>query len=200
MPRPHTPAERERIRARLLEVGRDSFARAGLAKVSIAELARSAGIGKGSFYQFFESKEELFFAVHEHEEETFKAALARELEQAPSKRDAVRSLLLASATRLDEHPFLRQLLDPVTIRALTLRVAPERVAAPSLGSALIAQPRLRQWQRRGWLRPELDVETAVDVLTAMFVITLQRELVGAEATLRALDELAESVAARWCTP
>ncbi len=198
MPRAHTPAERARIRARLLRAGREGFARAGLAKVSIAELARAAGIGKGSFYQYFDSKEALFFAIHEEEEDAFKSGLARELDQATSGREAVRTLLLASATRLDEHPFLRQLLDPATIQALTLRVAPERVAAHRRDDRAYFARLLQGWKERGWLRAELDVELALDVLTAMFVITLQRALIGEDATRRALAELADGVAARWC--
>lgn len=198
MPRAHTPAERERIRERLVRAGRDGFTRAGLAKITIAELARDAGIGKGSFYQFFASKEELFLAVQEEEEAAFKATLVRELECAASGRAAVRTLLLVTATRLDEHPFLRRLLEPETLSELTLRVPAERLAAHREADRRYFEALLRAWRRRGWLHPELDVGVAFDVLTAVFSITLQRELLGHEATRRALVELAEAVAARWC--
>ncbi len=198
MPRAHTPAERDRIRERLLQAGRDGFTRVGLSKLTIADLARDAGIGKGSFYQFFASKEELFLAVQEQEEAAFKAALVRELEGAGSGRAAVRTLLLATATRLDEHPFLRRLLDPETLAELTLRVPPERLAAHQAADRCYFEALLRTWQRRGWLRPEVDVGVAFDVLSAIFAITLQRELLGAEATHRALVEITEAVATRWC--
>lgn len=198
MPRAHTPAERERIRERLLQAGREGFGRVGLAKITIAELAREAGIGKGSFYQFFDSKEELFLAVQEQQEAAFKATLARELDRAASGRDAVRTLLLVTATRLDEHPFLRQLLDPQTIAALTLRVAPERLAAHRQEDREYFVGLLRSWKRRGWLRREVDPELAFDVLTAIFAISLQRELLGEDVVQRAVGELAQSVAAHWC--
>lgn len=198
MPRAHTPAERERIRERLLQVGRDGFTRVGLAKITIADLARDAGIGKGSFYQFFASKEELFLAVQEQEEAAFKATLVRELERAGSGRAAVRTLLMTTATRLDEHPFLHRLLDPETLSELTLRVAPERLAAHQEADRCHFVALLEGWKRRGWLRPEVDTGVAFDVLTAVFSITLQRELLGREAVRQAVTEIAEAMAARWC--
>lgn len=198
MPRAYTPAERERIRERLLQVGREGFTAVGLAKITIAELAREAGIGKGSFYQFFESKEELFLAVQEQEEASFKAALVCELDQAASGRDAVRTLLLAAATRLDEHPFLRLLLDPQTLAALTLRVPPERLAAHREDDRAYFITLLRGWKRRGWLRPQVEPRTAFEVLTAMFLLSTQRELLGPAAARRATAELAEALAERWC--
>ncbi len=198
MPRAHTPVERERIVARLLEAGRDGFTRVGLAKITIAELASAAGIGKGGFYQFFESKEALFLAVQDREEAGFKLALHRDLDQASSGRQAVRTLLLATGARLEAHPFLRRLLDPETLAALTLRVAPELLAAHRAADRADFVGMLSKWQRRGWLLPEVDPEIAFDVLTAIFAITIQRELIGADATRRAVAELAEAIAARWC--
>lgn len=198
MPRAHTPAERERIRERLLQAGLEGFTRVGLARLTIADLARDAGIGKGSFYQFFASKEELFLAVQEQEEAAFKATLVRELERAGSGRAAVRTLLMATATRLDEHPFLHRLLDPETLSELTLRVPAERLAAHQAADRRYFEELLAAWKRRGWLRPEVEPSLAFDVLTAVFSITLQRELVGVEATGRAVAEIAEAVAARWC--
>jgi AcrR family transcriptional regulator len=198
VPRAHTPQERERIRERLLQAGRDGFTRMGLGKIAIAELARDAGIGKGGFYQFYESKEELFLAVQEQEESAFKLALHRELDQAGSGRAAVRTLLLATATRLDDHPFLRRLLDPETLSALTLRVPPERLAAHREGDRAYFVELLLAWKRRGWLREQVDPRVAFDVLTAVFLITVQREVLGAAATRHAVGELAEAIAARWC--
>lgn len=198
MPRAHTAVERERIVARLMEAGRAGFTRAGLAKITIADLAREAGIGKGNFYGFFESKEALFLAVQEQQEAAFKEALLRELEGAASGRDAVRTLLLVTSKRLDAHPFLRRLLDPETLAALSLRVPPERLAAHREADRAYFVKLLRAWKRSGWLRPEVDPRTAFAVLTAVFAISVQRELLGADATRRAVNELAEAVAARWC--
>lgn len=63
MPRAFTDVERERIRERLLAAGRELFSRYGLRKTTVEELARAAGIAKGTFYLFFPSKEALYAEV-----------------------------------------------------------------------------------------------------------------------------------------
>jgi AcrR family transcriptional regulator len=63
MPRALTETERETIRARLVEAGRELFARYGLKKTTVEELAHAAGVAKGTFYLIFPSKETLYGQV-----------------------------------------------------------------------------------------------------------------------------------------
>ncbi|QAA76162.1 MAG: Transcriptional regulator, AcrR family [Candidatus Bipolaricaulis sibiricus] len=63
MSRPMTVAERQAVRARLLRAGRELFARYGLKKTTVEELAQAAGVAKGTFYLFFPSKEALYGQV-----------------------------------------------------------------------------------------------------------------------------------------
>ncbi len=77
MPRAFSEARKDQIRERLLRKGREYFIRYGLKKTSVDDLVKAAGISKGSFYRFFESKEALFLTIHEASEE----ALHRDMMQ-----------------------------------------------------------------------------------------------------------------------
>lgn len=68
MPKIFSDADREMIRAKLLDAGKELFQRYGLRKTSVEELARAAGIAKGTFYHFFQSKEDLCLAIYDKEE------------------------------------------------------------------------------------------------------------------------------------
>lgn len=63
MPRSFTASESAAIRDSLLAAGTRSFARRGLRATTIESLARSAGISKGAFYGFFDSKQDLFLEL-----------------------------------------------------------------------------------------------------------------------------------------
>ena len=65
MPKGFTEHEKELISQRLLEQGYRLFSAYGLKKTNIEEIARAAGIAKGAFYNFYESKEALFMEVIE---------------------------------------------------------------------------------------------------------------------------------------
>jgi AcrR family transcriptional regulator len=68
MPRAFTEQERTVIGRRLLQQGYKLFSAYGLAKTNVEEVAKAAGISKGAFYLFYESKEALFMDVVEEAE------------------------------------------------------------------------------------------------------------------------------------
>ena len=63
MPKPLTESEREYIKNRLLEEATYCLERYGVRKTTVDEIVRRAGIPKGTFYLFYDSKELLLFDV-----------------------------------------------------------------------------------------------------------------------------------------
>jgi AcrR family transcriptional regulator len=57
--------QREEKERHIIEAAAQVFARKGFTGAVIAEVAELAGIGKGTIYEYFDSKEDLFFAVFE---------------------------------------------------------------------------------------------------------------------------------------
>jgi AcrR family transcriptional regulator len=51
------------MRDRLVEAGLGAFCHHGFGEVSVDDVCRAVGIAKGSFYRYFDSKEDLFLAV-----------------------------------------------------------------------------------------------------------------------------------------
>ena len=58
MPSIFSQEDKERIRTQLLAEGREMMLKRGITKMNIDELAESAGIAKGTFYNFFPSKQD----------------------------------------------------------------------------------------------------------------------------------------------
>ncbi|MGN1137158.1 MAG: TetR/AcrR family transcriptional regulator [Oscillospiraceae bacterium] len=63
MPKIFSEEDRESIRKNLLENGRTMLERKSYKDISVAEIAEESGIAKGTFYNFFGSKEEFFYEV-----------------------------------------------------------------------------------------------------------------------------------------
>jgi len=66
-------ADAERNRGRLLEVAKEAFARSG-ADASLDDIAKQAGVGAGTLYRHFPSREALIEAVYRTEVEKLAAA------------------------------------------------------------------------------------------------------------------------------
>ena len=80
-PKSFSDREREQIDRRLREAAAECLNRFGVRKTTVDELVRRANIPKGTFYLFYRSKEELFFAVflefHDRMQRDFLARMAR---------------------------------------------------------------------------------------------------------------------------
>ncbi len=69
MPAIFSQEDRERIREQLLREGRGMMLERGITRMSIEELAESAGIGKGTFYHFFPSKQDFILEIiHDYQD------------------------------------------------------------------------------------------------------------------------------------
>lgn len=65
MPKIFTPLERKHIESDLLSSASKCLSLYGVRKTTVDEIVNSAHIAKGTFYLFFDSKEDLFFALLE---------------------------------------------------------------------------------------------------------------------------------------
>ena len=75
MGRPFTDAEKQVIRNRLIEVGKEEVGKHGAKKTSVEYIAKKVGISKGAFYSFFKSKEVFLFNVIEAIEDEIKESV-----------------------------------------------------------------------------------------------------------------------------
>ena len=63
MPKIFSEEDRENIRLHLLQNGRSMLEKKSYNSISVADLAMESGIAKGTFYNFFSSKEAFFYEV-----------------------------------------------------------------------------------------------------------------------------------------
>lgn len=68
-------------RAKLLQAAEKEFARAPLSQASIANIVKLAGISRGSFYQYFEGKEDAFYYLLKLHTDTRRAYFLKLLQE-----------------------------------------------------------------------------------------------------------------------
>jgi AcrR family transcriptional regulator len=95
--KPSTPARKPRTdalrnRDRILEVAKDAFTRQG-ANASLDEIAKQAGVGAGTLYRHFPTRDDLIESVYHKEVEKLAAAAPRFAETLPPL-EALRAWML----------------------------------------------------------------------------------------------------------
>ncbi|MCB9684186.1 MAG: TetR/AcrR family transcriptional regulator [Alphaproteobacteria bacterium] len=127
MPRAFTEAEREHVRARLLTAAREAVPRTGMRRTPVDALTRAAGISKGAFYLFFESKEALWTALMQEGETRARARLGAEA--ADPRPGATRRVLQAMFEIVGSDPVLAAMRDPEELAWLERSFPPGLLAA-----------------------------------------------------------------------
>jgi len=69
MPKAFSEHEREIVNAAMLDVGAALLRQKGIRQVTIEDITKGANIAKGSFYSFYDSREELFWDIIKREEQ-----------------------------------------------------------------------------------------------------------------------------------
>ncbi|HAQ36806.1 MAG: TetR family transcriptional regulator [Maricaulis sp.] len=83
-------ARGERTRAKLLDAAEREFGENGFHSTSIGEITRRAKVALGTFYVYFDSKDEIFRALVEHMGRTTRSWLAERVVDASNRLEAER--------------------------------------------------------------------------------------------------------------
>jgi AcrR family transcriptional regulator len=87
-PRPSRPDLRDRKAHAIIEAAATVFAHRGYRVARMADVAAQAGIGKGTVYEYFRSKEDLFLAVFEAYSRGTLEAARRQVQAPPASAEA----------------------------------------------------------------------------------------------------------------
>jgi len=187
-----TSDEKNRIVRVLAETAERLFATQGLKKTSLDELVQPAGIAKGSFYAFFDSKESLYLEVMLRRAPQVGARLAEALARPVDEKNLV-GLMRAITDVLVDDPFYRRLLTHADeLAAVTRRVGSEQLARvmPQIVSPVLDY--LAAGQRAGVLVDDITPAALLGVMRSVGLLVMNRDRFGAdydevlEATIRTL--------------
>jgi AcrR family transcriptional regulator len=190
MAKAFTDEDRARVRQTLLAEGRRLFIDGGLKAVSLSSLSQAAGIAKTSFYAFFASKEVLILDLLAAEAPKVSSRVVAPLvDPAVPARQALSGFLHALLTEYETNAFLARLVsEPQTLALIAQRVRPEDL---ELKAAWMERP-LASFFRAGIDAGEIvakPVETMIDVVRAVSLLSLYRDRFGSEQRFNAAADL-----------
>ena len=147
----------------ILDAAVTVFARRGFAATDVQEIANLAGVGKGTIYRHFESKERLFLAAAEIGVQKLQAAIDRATAPAADALERIRAAITAFLIFFDEHPEFIELV--IQERAhFRDRATPTFFRCDGDPKSQEWEATLRDLIDRGVLRP-LPVDQIFDTLT-----------------------------------
>ena len=152
-------------RHRILMAGLDAFTARGFENCTIDEIARAAGVGKGTVYNYFRTKEDLVVSFMVDMERQMQAEAAR-LAQARGSVASILTRFIESqmALKAPHYPFVRLFLARL---AGTATHADAWVGEASTALDPVLVQLFEKLQRRGLVRTDVDVPTLVGTFKVM---------------------------------
>ena len=93
-------------RLEILEAALKVISQVGFEGAKMEEIAREAGIGKGTIYEYFDSKNTLFQEMLRHCTEEFREGLSKALAEGETLLEKIRNFSLYGANFLNSHALL----------------------------------------------------------------------------------------------
>jgi AcrR family transcriptional regulator len=145
------------------------FARFGLKKTSVEEIAKDAGVAKGTIYLAAESKEDLYYQTVHREVRAWTAELAKHIDPRVPADELLKRCSLASIAYLNDRPLVRDLLFGNTYHLMP--EWKERLdELRALGRTNIDEI-LRLGKRQGVFRDDLDLEEVAKLILDVAIAT-----------------------------
>ena len=194
MPKAFNEHEKELIGKRLLEQGYRLFSAYGLRKTNIEEIAQAAGISKGAFYNFYESKEALFMDVIEQAEIRVRREVLAVIDlPGPSPRARLVAVLKKAFTLFEAIPIL-QFFTGSDYDVLFRRLPAEKLQEHLAGDRAFFEELLARCQDAG-IPIRAPSEQIVGMLYPLVLAILHEDDWGRNYFSGSIDLLLELVAA-----
>ncbi len=189
-----TREKRERVRESLRQNGRELFSRYGIQKTTISELTEEAGIGTGTFYQFYDSKGALYVDIlNQYREEAVPRLLNETFEAYDDPEKAIVAFLKRGMDVGESDPFFQQIIAEGELKTLQedhleeLQAGREREV-----DAILSY--IEAWYDEGRVTGP-SPEAILDVLDAVAYLTLHVEDIGEDRYPMVRDTIINAVAA-----
>jgi AcrR family transcriptional regulator len=185
---PRVSAEtKQATRARLLAAAAEEFGRVGLARANVDAISLAAGYAKGTIYNYFPSKEELFLAVVEEAVAQATAAGSAPTE-APAWERLAATLAGFCAWAREHDPFARVLVRECLMGTPGLYPRVMGAEAPLVGELAAI---LRQASASGELRDDVPAELLALAIAGLTDLALVEHWASDNSTpsLDAIPEL-----------
>jgi AcrR family transcriptional regulator len=191
---PSSRRERQSLerRERLFRAALDLFARKGFAETTVEDITNAADLGKGTFFNYFPSKEHIFLAFGEMQLAKLKAAF----EEMRSANVPVPVFLRSLGARMTQEPIRNPAIIRILLKAF-LADSPVRESVMDLQARVIAIQTeiMRLGQERGEIRVDLPPQVLAQVFRQTVFGTLLIWSLYGDATL--LSRIEDSFEVLW---
>lgn len=184
--------EYETIKTLIFDRGKELFIQYGLKKTSIDEIVQACDIAKGSFYKFYNSKEELYFQILKTEEEGYQTVIADVMSCKHSGQTLMITLIKQLWFFYKNNVFLQLLYERKELPLLLRKISLDEIQEYSSEQRLLVIRTIEALQKEkkmGQIKPEI-VE---GMIRGILILSAHEQEIGRDVYLDVMDKMIQFV-------
>ncbi|WP_164985257.1 TetR/AcrR family transcriptional regulator [Ammoniphilus sp. CFH 90114] len=185
--------EKVNIRKNLIQKGTELFILYGLKKTTIDNIATACGISKGSFYAFYETKEDLYLEIWLKEEAKFNEFLTEIMQSYDDAKEMLIEVCRGTFRYFEMNPFHRNMYEKKEMEQLVRKLAPEKLSMLINQDNSTFVPLIKKLQEEKKIIP-IDPETVMGIHRCLSMLPLIRQEVGAAVFPAAIEHMIQFIA------
>jgi AcrR family transcriptional regulator len=181
-------------KADVFNAGRELFYSKGFKNTNISEIAKISGIGVGTFYNYYASKEELFLKIYIKENEALKTRLIQSIDINDDPVTFVTKLVTRNITEMNTNLILKEWYNKDLFTKLE-KYFFKKDGFKSIEELMQSgmKEMIKKWKTDGNLRNDIDDDMIIAIFNSIPYIDIHKNEIGIQHFPKILVYLMEFV-------
>lgn len=181
------------IEKRLLDAATKLFTNNGYKKTKVSQITRKADVGTGTFYNYFNSKDDIFLEIYLMRHDDMKKEMTQLIRKDKKAIEIIEDILRTFLNRMKEDPILRMFLNKKVHHKYRDGYDSKRKKDKFEFAYDLFFPYFKVWQKSGEINPEVDLRILLASFDSLFYVELYKEDIGEQHFPEVIDFLIESI-------
>lgn len=175
----------------LFNCGKELFSRNGFKNTNVSDITKTSGIGTGTFYNYYSSKDELFMELYLEENEKLKKKIMKSVNMDQDPGSVVKELMLLNLKGMKSNPILKEWYN----KEVSVKIENYFREQKGLNRLDFMYQDffeiIKRWQEEGKIRNDIDSTMIMAIFTSIITIEIHKEEIGLQYFPEILDYLTD---------
>ncbi len=180
-------------KADIFNCGKELFWAKGFKDTNVSDITKMAGIGVGTFYKYYPSKEKLFMEIFLEENVKLKKSIMASVDLNDDPFKMIKGFLSMNISGMKSNPILREWYNSDVFSKIEKQYREEngnQAVDFVYGSSLEL---IKKWQAEQKIRGDMDCELIMAIFAALINMDTHKEEIGLQYFPQLLDYMTEFV-------
>lgn len=180
-------------KADIFNCGKELFSSKGFKDTNVSDITEMAGIGVGTFYNYYSSKDKLFMEIFLEENVKLKKSIMESIDPDDDPLKLIKEFMSLNISGMNSNPILKEWYNRDVFSKLEQQYREENGnnAVDFLYGSFTEL--IKKWQAEGKMRDDIDCELIMAIFAALINIDTHKEEIGIQYFPHILDYLTEYV-------